>query len=505
MFDLSEPSPKNCISVNLPLILEILYLLLLIFSCIRIIYDTRSAPKTLSYLLFAIFVPVVGIIFYFSVGINYRKRKMYRQKIISDNVLGLSLLEKKMIFAPSADKDNLALMDKNKRLIRFLNQNGINPVTSNNHIRILLNGEKKIPEVLEAIKNAKHHIHIEYYIIEDDSTGREIENALIEKVREGVTVRLIYDDFGSRSVRKTLLKRLELAGIETNPFNKIVFIAFANRINYRNHRKIIIVDGIIGFIGGINISDRYINRPRIRRRRRKWDQMYWRDTHMRIEGDGVSYLQFLFFCDWSFCSESSLPLTAAYFPNFESPVKYGTKQIQIAASGPDSDTSIILYSLLELINTAESELLLTTPYLIPCESLLNALVLASIGGVDVKILVPKRNDSLVINLASQSYYDELLQAGIEIYEYKKGFIHAKTVVVDGRISTIGTANMDDRSFDLNFEVNAIVFDKEVAKELRNVYFNDVKNAIKVDPKKWEDRLHIKKLLEKTVRLLSPML
>jgi cardiolipin synthase len=491
--------------VNLPLILEILYLLLLIFSCIRIIYDTRSAPKTLSYLLFAIFVPVVGIIFYFSVGINYRKRKMYRQKIISDNVIGLSLLEKKMIIAPSADKDNLALMDKNKRLIRFLNQNGINPVTSNNHIRILLNGEKKIPEVLEAIKNAKHHIHIEYYIIEDDSTGREIENALIEKVREGVTVRLIYDDFGSRSVRKTLFKRLAAAGIETNPFNKIVFIAFANRINYRNHRKIIIVDGSIGFIGGINISDRYINRPRIRRRRRKWDQMYWRDTHMRIEGDGVSYLQFLFFCDWSFCSESSLPLTVEYFPTFESPVSYGTKQIQIAASGPDSDTSIILYSLLELINTAESELLLTTPYLIPCESLLNALVLASIGGVDVKILVPKRNDSLVINLASQSYYDELLQAGIEIYEYKKGFIHAKTVVVDGRISTIGTANMDDRSFDLNFEVNAIIFDKEVATELRNVYFNDVKNAIRVDPHKWENRSRIKKLLEKTVRLLSPML
>ncbi len=500
-----EPSPKNCTSVNLPLILEILYLLLLIFSCIRIIYDTRSAPKTISYLLFAIFVPVVGIIFYFSVGINYRKRKMYRQKIISDNVIGLSLLEKKMIFAPSADKDNLALMDKNKRLIRFLNQNGINPVTSNNHIRILLNGEKKIPEVLEAIKNAKHHIHIEYYIIEDDSTGREIENALVEKVREGVTVRLIYDDFGSRSVRKTLLRRLAAAGIETNPFNKIVFIAFANRINYRNHRKIIIVDGSIGFIGGINISDRYINRPRIRRRRRRWDQMYWRDTHMRIEGDGVSYLQFLFFCDWSFCSESTLPLSVEYFPTFESPVNYGTKQIQIAASGPDSDTSIILYSLLELINTAESELLLTTPYLIPCESLLNALVLASIGGVDVKILVPKRNDSLVINLASQSYYDELLQAGIEIYEYKKGFIHAKTVVVDGSISTIGTANMDDRSFDLNFEVNAIVFDKEVAHELRNVYFNDVKNAIRVDPNKWEDRPKIKKLLEKTVRLLSPML
>lgn len=491
--------------MNLPLIIEILYFMLLVFACTRIIYDTRSAPKTISYLLFAIFVPVIGIIFYFSVGINYRKRKMYREKIISDTVIGITLLEKKMILPPASIDTNLELINKNKRLIRFLNQNGINPVTSNNHIRILLNGEKKIPEVLEAIKNAKHHIHIEYYIIEDDSTGREIENALIEKVKEGVSIRLIYDDFGSRTVRKTLLKRLKEAGIETNPFNKIVFIAFANRINYRNHRKIIIIDGNIGFIGGINISDRYINRPRIRRRRRRWDQVYWRDTHMRIEGEGVSYLQFLFFCDWSFCSDSSLPLTADYFPNFENTVNYGTKQIQIAASGPDSDTSIILYSLLELINTAETELLLTTPYLIPCESLLNALVLASIGGVSVKILVPKRNDSLIINLASQSYYDELLQAGIEIYEYKKGFIHAKTVVVDSSISTIGTANMDDRSFDLNFEVNAIIFDKEVANELRNVYFTDVKNAVKVDPKKWKSRSKIRKFVEKTVRLLSPVL
>lgn len=491
--------------MNIQLIIEILYLILLAFACIRIIYDTRSAPKTISYLLFAIFVPVIGIVFYFSVGINYRKRKMYREKIISDNVLGISLLENKMITDPSKRENDLTLIDKNRRLIRFLNQNGINPVTANNHLRILLNGEKKIPEVLEAIKNAKHHIHIEYYIIEDDSTGREIENALIEKVKEGVSIRLIYDDFGSRSVRKTLLRRLKEAGIETYPFNKIVFIAFANRINYRNHRKIIIVDGTIGFIGGINISDRYINRPRIRRRKRKWNQVYWRDTHMRIEGDGVAYLQFLFFCDWSFCSDRSLPLTLDYFPNFEHPVEYGTKQIQIAASGPDSDTSLILYSLLELINTAESELLLTTPYLIPCESLLNALVLASIGGIDVKILVPKRNDSLIINLASQSYYDELLQAGIEIYEYKKGFIHAKTLVVDGSISTIGTANMDDRSFDLNFEVNAIVFDKEVSNELRNVYFTDVKNAVRVDPEKWKSRRKIKKLLEKTVRLLSPIL
>jgi len=430
---------------------------------------------------------------------------MYREKIISDNILGISLLEKKIIHAISDKDSNLDLIHKNKRLINFLNQNGINPVTSNNNIRILLNGEKKIPEVLEAIKNAKHHIHIEYYIIEDDITGREIENALIEKLHEGVSIRLIYDDFGSRSVRKTLLRRLKEAGIETYPFNKVVFISLANRINYRNHRKIIIIDGNIGFIGGINISDRYINRPRIRRRRRKWNQVYWRDTHMRIEGEGVSYLQFLFFCDWSFCSDSLLPLTSEYFPNFETPVNYGSKQIQIAASGPDSDTSIILYSLLELINSAETELLLTTPYLIPCDSLLNALVMASTGGVSVKILVPKRNDSIIINMASQSYYAELLQAGIEIYEYKKGFIHAKTVVVDGRIATIGTANMDDRSFDLNFEVNAIIFDTEVANELRNVYFNDVRNAVKVDPKRWEDRSKIRKFVEKTVRLLSPLL
>lgn len=385
-----------------------------------------------------------------------------------------------------------------RKLVQFLESTGLNPLTSKNQIKILKNGEQKVPEILASIKKAKHHIHIEYYIIEDDHTGREFEKALVEKVKEGIIVRLIYDDFGCRAIRKTWLRRISDAGVEIIPFNKSVNIAYTNKLNYRNHRKMVIVDGRVGFVGGMNICDRYINGY-------DYNDIYWRDTHMRIEGESVSSLQYLFFSDWNYYSNSFIEPNLDYFPKTEVIPGGKIRLLQFAASGPESDYPAILFSILEIIHQAENEILLTTPYLIPCDSLSKALTLAASAGVKVKILIPKQHDSFFIHYASQSFYEDFMRAGIELYLYTKGFVHAKTLVADSKIATLGTANMDYRSFELNYEVNAIVFDTEIAEELRNHFYSDITDAIRLDLSQWTNRNGTMKFLESTARLVSPLL
>ena len=259
------------------------------------------------------------------------------------------------------------------------------------------------------------------------------------------------------------------------------------------------MDGKVGFVGGINVSDRYINKPPAE------GKLYWRDTHLRIEGPGVLHLQHLFLCDWNFCAKDNVQLTETYFPRPSSYPAKGNKIVQIAASGPDSDTPTILFSILQAINLATTEILITTPYFIPGESIQDALIIASLGGVSVKLLVPGISDSMMVNAAARSYYDDLLAAGVEIYLYKKGFVHAKTLVADKKILMVGTANMDHRSFDLNFEVNAVVYDQEIGTALSDVFYEDLKDAEQIDINKWKKRAWYKQLTEKTARLVSPLL
>lgn len=375
----------------------------------------------------------------------------------------------------------------------------LSPLTSGNEVKILRNGEEKFPEVIKALKSAKEHIHLEYYIYNDDEIGNEIGDILLQKAKEGVTVRVIYDDFGSGRGCKRLMKKLSEGGVEAHPFLKIYFIAFANRINYRNHRKIILVDGKIGFVGGINISDNYINQGD------SPENLYWRDTHLKIVGPGVFYLQFLFLCDWNFCAKQSLEPTNEFFPAPETQESNENKVVQIASSGPDSPTPTILFSILQAINLAQKEILITSPYFIPDESLLNALIIASHSGIKIKLLVPRKSDSKIVKLASRSYYAQLLNAGVEIYLYKKGFVHAKTMVVDSFLAIVGTANMDIRSFDLNFEVNAVVYDHETAEELRNDFENDLLDSELLEKERWLRRGKPIELLESTMRLISPLL
>ncbi|HRO47520.1 cardiolipin synthase [Agriterribacter sp.] len=485
--------------MNWLLIFEIIYLIMLVVVCLRIIYDTRSTTKTLAYLLLAIFIPFGGMLFYFSFGINYRKRKMYTKKLIADDSMSAKLKEDIYRYSKYTFDQSSADMQSSRELAVMLVKDSQSPLTAGNEVKLLVNGEHKFPEVLSAIHQAKHHIHIEYYIYEDDEIGAAIADALIQKAGEGVTVRFIYDDFGSRSVRKKLIPRLRAAGVSAFPFYKVIFIALANRLNYRNHRKIIVIDGITAFVGGINVSDRYINNAG------GGNKLFWRDTHLRIDGPGVYYLQYLFLCDWNFCANDKLQPDALFFPRPSSPAVNGNKVVQIAASGPDSDTPTILFSLLQAINLATEEILITTPYFIPGESLLDALSVAALGGVAVKLLVPGVSDSVLVNAAARSYYDDLLKAGVEIYLYNKGFVHAKTLVADRKIAIVGTANMDYRSFDLNFEVNAIVYDNAIAGELSDIFYEDISAAGKIDAAAWENRPAWKQLLEKTARLVSPLL
>jgi cardiolipin synthase A/B len=484
--------------MNLTPVLEILYILILILVCLRIILDTRSITKSLAYLLFAIFVPFAGIIFYFLFGINYRTRKMYSKKLVENDELSARLNKQIYQYSKKTLEESSASVQSNKELAFMLLKETLSPLTTNNSVKLLVNGENKFPEVIRALREAKNHIHLEYYIYEDDEIGRKIEQILVEKAKEGIEVRFIYDDFGSRSIRRTLAHRLNENGVKAYPFLRIYFIALANRLNYRNHRKIIVIDGQTAFVGGINVDDRYINSS-------ENSKSFWRDTHLRIDGPGVQYLQYLFLCDWNFCADLKLHPNEHFFPPEINSQPRDKKVVQIAASGPDSGAPAILFSVLQAISLATKEILITTPYLIPGESLVDALIIASLGGVSVKLLVPGNSDSLLVNAAARSYYGDLLKKGVEIYQYTKGFVHAKTMVTDSKIAMVGTANMDSRSFDLNFEVNAIVYDNGIATELRDIFYEDIKNAVKIDAKAWRSRPIYKQFLEKTAKLVSPLL
>ncbi len=467
------------------------YLSLVVFVCLRILYDINSASKAFAYLLVTLLLPGIGMAIYFAVGANYRKNKLYSKKILTDNTLLAEIREKIVHESEKAWETGETEVKTHKELARLLLHDN-SPLTGNNEVKLLLNGEEKFPEVIAALEAAQHHVHMEYYIFENDGIGNQIKDILIKKAAEGVEVRFIYDDFGSRGIRKGFARELVEGGVAAFPFYKIWFIALSNRTNYRNHRKIIVIDGCTAFVGGINVSDRYINPTK----------PYWRDTHLMIKGPGVYYLQYLFICDWNFCSGKKLPVIPGYFCSKKTKSK---AIVQIAASGPDSDTPMIMYALLQTISLAKEELLITSPYFIPGETILDAICAAAISGVKIKLLVPLKSDSALVNAAAKSYYNEVLDAGVEVYLYKKGFVHAKTVVADGQMAIIGTANMDHRSFELNFEVNAMVYDSALAQRLKKAFEDDLEHAVKINPHDWSRRTLFRQLPEKLCRLFSPLL
>jgi len=483
-------------NLSLSWIVGIIYGAILVIVCLRVIYETRSTTKTMAYLLFCIFVPVAGIIFYFVFGVNYWRKKLYDKKMSQDEKILAQLKKDISLYTEESLEYKDVVSPDNGELAAMLIKDLKSPVTRKNRVKLLINGEQKFPEVMEVLRDAKHHIHIEYYIYEQDEIGKAIIELLIQKAKEGVDVRFIYDDFGSPSIKKKIERRMREAGVQVHPFHKVHFYLLANRFNYRNHRKIIIVDGQTAFTGGINVSDKYINNN-------QKGKLYWRDTHLRIDGPGVFYLQYLFITDWNFCCPNSLKAEEFHFvPNKKI---NDNIYVQIASSGPDSAQPSVLFSILQAIFLAKEEILITTPYFIPGDSINDALRVAALSGLSVKLLVPGISDSKFVNAASRSNYNDLLQAGVEIYMYQKGFVHAKTMVTDGKLSIVGTSNMDHRSFELNFEVNVIVYDEQFAGEMRKVFADDLKHAEKMDPELWYKRSAYKQFPEKVARLFSPIM
>ncbi len=481
--------------MNVFIICLIIYLPILILVCLRIIFETHSTNKTLAYLLFCTFIPVIGIVFYITFGVNYWRIKKYNKKSDADKEL-LQKIEQQIgqfcdVVINSDDDSYLQNAELSSMLLKDLGS----PLTAGNSIKLLINGENKFPQLLEAIDKAKHHIHLEYYIYDCDKIGTEIIELLIKKANQGVEVKIIYDDFGSPTIKKKIEKSLQDAGAQIFPFHKIKFYLLANRLNYRNHRKIVVIDGCTAFVGGINVSDKYINRTDTK--------LFWRDSHIKLEGPAVYYLQYLFMADWHFCCEKVFVPNEKYFPVIKPFAQ--NSYAQIAASGPNSIQPSVLYSILQAIYLAKEEILITTPYFIPGDSIMDALRIAALSGLKVKLLVPGVCDSKIVNAASKSNYTDLLLAGVEIYLYQKGFVHAKTMVTDEKLVLLGTANMDRRSFDLNFEVNAVLYDVEVAKELRDVFFDDLKFSEQIDKEQWLNRKWHTQFPEKLARLLSPVL
>ena len=479
-------------------LLVLIYLVILVYTIIRILLDTRSTPKTLGYLLLVMIVPVAGIILYYSFGINYRHLSSTFKESKDQSELDkayVNLVNNKTDDLRKSAAEEIGSYDG---LVNFLENIGTEYL-SENHFKLLVNGEQKFPEVLSSLQKARHFIHMEYYDWENDTRGNEIKNILLEKVKEGVEVRVLYDDYASRKIKRNIVKELKNGGVLIYPKIKLRLRRFANRVNHRDHRKLIIIDGAIGFIGGINISDRYDNTIDT--------GLYWRDTHMKISGPLVNSLQRHFVVSWNSSAKESLQPTQGLFPVLDNYEPEGIPALgQVIAGGPIYPMSNIMLSYFRIFTLASKKLYITNPYFIPNESILDALKESAVSGVDVRLMLPDKSDSAIVGAASRFYFHELLKAGVRIFLYRKGFVHAKTVVADGRLSVVGTANMDIRSFDLNFEIMSVVYGKEFAAQLEGVFMQDLTECREISLEDFEENTGvIKKLAYSIARLISSFL
>lgn len=479
--------------MNLFEVFTMLYTIINIIIAIDVLLDNRDPSSTVAWIMVLFLLPGVGIFLYLYIGRNHRKKKTFIKKRGEDYNILNRLLNQQVTFTDYGEFFKNNFQDTKGKIIPLLLKNTRAPITVNNNVKVLQNGEDTFSEMLKDIENAKKHIHIEYYIIKDSEIGKEFQQLLIKKAQEGLEVRVIYDAVGSWQLSKSFLKPMEDAGVEIHVFLPVKLPFFGSRLNYRNHRKIIVIDGIIGFVGGLNIGDEYLGEN---------EKMgFWRDTHLKIQGEAVYVLQGIFLADWYFVSKQSLD-HPKYFP----PQGYcGENIIQIASSGPDSYWASIHQAYFTAINSANERVYITTPYLVPDEGILLALKTAALRGVDVRLLLPIKADHKTVFWASKSHFMELLEAGVRIYLYGKGFVHGKVFVVDDNFTSIGTANLDIRSFKLNFEVNAFIYDKDVNDKVGMDFFYDLSVSEEVLIDEYKERPIQHKIKESIARVFSPIL
>ncbi len=482
---------KNQLESGILGFLSVMISLSVIFIGFVIFLENRHPTQTITWLVVLGSFPLVGFIFYLLFGRNYRKERMFRKKYFLDKQAFLTIEGEN----DPRSEEKLQLMGEHQGKLFMLAQKlGNSPISFDTATKVLTNGEETFSHIMEELKRARHHIHLEYYIIRHDQIGQEIKNILIEKANQGVKVRFMYDAVGSWKLSKAYINDLKNAGIETVPFGPVKLPFLNNKFNFRNHRKIIVIDGNIGFVGGLNIGDEYLGRNK--------DIGFWRDTHLMLRGEAVRTLQLIFLQDWYYMTNHSF-LTAEYLsPQIDHKSHGG---VQLIAGGPDNEWSVIKNIFFSMIGSARKSVWIASPYFIPDEDIFSAIKVAALSGIDVRLLVPNRPDKRIVFHASRSYFPELLEAGVKVFEYERGFMHSKIVIVDGELASIGTSNMDMRSFHLNFEVNAFLFRTKSTQKLVAEYLNDIEFAIQLDLKTFQQRHLGYRLLESTARLLSPLL
>ena len=474
-------------------LLGLIYILTVIFTVVVVILENRSPQRTISWILVLILLPFIGLISYLVFGQSYRKQKIFSLKELGDlKWLQTLSQDQRDKLAKNQFLKNERIHEK-KNVMTLLLNNSKALLTGQNRLKVLNDGEETFGEIFEALRKAEEHIHLEYYIIEDGELASELHQILLERVKAGVEVRIIYDGVGSWKLSQDYIDSLREAGVKIHAFLPVRFPILTSRVNYRNHRKIIVIDGKTAFVGGLNFADRYkYGIPEIG---------IWRDTHLKIVGEAASSLQIVFLIDWYFVRQEVL-LDEKYRPYYK--VEEDCL-LQVISSGADSDWASILQAYFSAITSAKQNVYISSPYFMPNGSILMALKTSAMSGIDVRVLIPQKSDSDMTFLGTLSYIEELLEAGVRVYFYKGGFNHSKIMMVDGIISTIGTANMDIRSFEQNFEVNALIYDETITMELRERFLKDLDQSEEIDLIDWQKRSKGQKLKESMARLFTPLL
>jgi len=475
-------------------ITALVFLFNLILAIVLVLFERRNPISTLVWLMVIFFIPVFGFIFYLFLGQDLRKRKIFTLKAEEEEELQNNIQQQQMLLKEKKFEFHEEPAEKHKEMIYFHLVSGWALFYQDNQVSIFNEGEDLFRDLKEVLRQAKKFIHLQFYIVRNDSLGREIIGILAEKARAGVEVKFLYDGMGSIRLPSDFFQPLLDAGGKTAEFFP-PFLPYANlRMNYRNHRKICVVDGTAGYVGGFNIGNEYLGLSE------KFG--HWRDLHLKISGGAVNGLEGRFLLDWRFASGEDLMDHRDYFTEIPGPGKTG---IQIVSSGPDSYWPSIRSGYFKMINSAVDHVYIQTPYFIPDNNILNALKTAALSGVDVRVILPNKPDHYLVYWATLSYMGELLEAGVRFFHYQNGFVHSKMITVDGEVSSVGTANVDIRSFKVNFEVNAFIYSREVARQLEDLFLLDIRDCLEMTEERYAQRTLMTKTKEQVARLLSPLL
>ncbi len=477
------------------IIMDNIFYINMIFAILIVFFQRRDPKAVWTWLLVLYFIPILGFLLYLVLGQNYHKMKMFKLKEIKDELNFIIRKQENKIYKREFEFDEPHL-DEYSDLVLYNLEASSAIYEEGNEVEIFIDGNDKFSALINDLEEAKSFIHMQYYIIKDDELFDRISEVLIRKANEGVVIRLLYDGIGGRYLKKKTIKKLTDANIKTAVFFPAFLGKFQMRMNYRNHRKLVIIDGKRGYIGGFNIGREYLGLDK------KFGN--WRDTHLLIKGPAVKSLALRFILDWNYASKENL-FVDKDLTRFESNYEPGDVAMQIVSSGPDSKRTEIRDNYIKLISKAKNSIYIQTPYFIPDEATLQSLTIAALSGVEVKVMIPCKPDHPFVYWATHSFAGEILASGARVYKYNDGFLHAKGIMVDGKVSSYGTANLDMRSFLLNFEVNAVIYDSKTTSDLERIFMEDLKKCIEITPLSYSQRGIVIRFKEQISRLLAPLL